>query len=67
MPAYPNLSERQLAGIVAYIREINGDWSEEDAAEGAPADTTAAPADTTAAPADTVAVDAPDAEPVPAE
>lgn len=55
MPAYPNLSERQLAGIVAYIRELNGDWSEEDAAVA------------DGAPADSAAVDTPEAEPVPAE
>ena len=56
MPAYPNLSERQLAGIVAYIRELNGDWTEEDAAGGE-------------APADSVAAASPEpaAEPVPAE
>ncbi len=58
MPAYPNLTERQLAGIVAYIRELNGDWSA--------ADSVAAASDSTAAPADSAAVPAA-AEPVPAE
>ena len=59
MPAYPNLTERQLAGIVAYIRELNGDWSDEDAAAS---DSTAAPADSAAVPATE-----PVAEPAPAE
>jgi cytochrome c oxidase subunit 2 len=65
MPAYPNLSERQLAGIVAYIREINGDWSEEDAAAaegGAAADTTGAPADSLAAPAEEAPAEEPAVE-----
>lgn len=62
MPAYPNLSERQLAGIVAYIRELNGDWTESDSAAAAGG----APADSTAAPADSVAAE-PAAEPAPAE
>ena len=31
MPPYPNLTERQIAGLIAYIREINGDWTAADA------------------------------------
>jgi cytochrome c oxidase subunit II len=31
MPAFPNLSERQLQGIVAYIMQINGAWTDEAA------------------------------------
>lgn len=54
MPPYPNLTERQLAALVAYIKQINGAWTEADAAAAeAGADTTgaesAAPADTAAA------------------
>jgi len=59
MPAYPNLSERDLAGIVAYIREINGDWTEADSLVAAGGE---APADSAAA-----ASPEPAAEPVPAE
>lgn len=47
MPPYPNLTERQITALIAYIRDINGDWSEADAAAaeadaGAAADTTGA-------------------------
>lgn len=30
MPPYPNLSERQLQGLVAYMKEINDAWTGED-------------------------------------
>ena len=56
MPPYPNLTERQLAGIIAYIRDVNGDWSEEAAAEAEAGVGGEAEADTTAA-----------EEPIPAE
>lgn len=33
MPPYPNLSERELAALVAYIKQINGAWDEAEEAE----------------------------------
>ncbi len=56
MPAYPNLTERELSGIIAYIREINGDWTAADSA-AAVSDSTAAPADSLAAPGDSLAAE----------
>jgi cytochrome c oxidase subunit II len=58
MPAYPNLTERQLQGLVAYMKEINGVWTDEAAIAAeeqlggeAPADGDAAePADAPDAP-----------------
>ena len=46
MPAYPNMTERQLAAITAYIKDINGAYTPEATV---PADSTAAPADSAAA------------------
>ncbi len=60
MPAYPNLTERQLQGVVAYIKQLNGAWTDADAA----ADAAAIAGDSTAVAADSLA--APDAE-APAE
>ena len=53
MPAYPNMTERQLAAITAYIKDINGAYTPEATV---PADSTAAPGDSTAIPADSAGV-----------
>ncbi|MEM1041570.1 MAG: cytochrome c oxidase subunit II [Bacteroidota bacterium] len=53
MPAYPNLTDRELNGLVAYIRDINGAWTAADSA---------AANDSTVVPADTLDVPTPDGD-----
>jgi cytochrome c oxidase subunit II len=47
MPPYPNLTERQLQGLLAYMKELNGVWTDADEAaadaEFAPEDPDALP------------------------
>lgn len=37
MPAYPNLSERQLQGLLAYMKQLNDAWTDIDEIEAAEA------------------------------